>query len=112
MSSLSQYLSIAKLLRNDDVSQLGMGINAATRLYSDTKREKVFDEKKTMKKIKIAKESHAYKCYASTYNVDTLNSSNSQLHLKHTEFAIKDKLKDLLPELKGFKFVERLVLRF
>ena len=55
MSSLSQYLSNVKLLKND-VSPLGMEINAATRLYGDTtKREQNFDKKETMKKIKIAK---------------------------------------------------------
>ena len=47
----------------------------------------------------------AYKGYASTYNVDILNSFNPELQLQNTESAIKNKLKDLLYEVRGFKFV-------
>ena len=41
-----------------------------------------------------------------------MNSFNSKLHLKDTESAIKNKLTDLLAELKGFKFVTTLALEF
>ena len=58
---------------------------------------------------KIAKESHAFKGYASSYNVQILNSLNPGLQLKYTQSTIKNMLKDLLSE-KGFKFVIALVL--
>ena len=54
--------------------------------------------KKYYKKVKITKGSHDYKGYASTCNVDFLNLLNSELQLKNTESAIKNKLKDLLTE--------------
>ena len=41
-----------------------------------------------------------------------MNSFNSKLHLKDTESVIKNKLTDLLAELKGFKFVTTLALEF
>ena len=61
------------------------------------------------KNTKITKRSHAYKGYASTYNVELLNSFNPNLQFKNTEFAIRNKLKDLLTELRGFKFVTTLI---
>ena len=64
------------------------------------------------KNIKIAKREHAFKGYASTYNVEILNSFNPELRLKDTESAIKGKLIKLLTQLKGFKFVATLVLAF
>ena len=50
------------------------------------------------------------KGYANCYNVKLLNSFNSELELKDTESAIKNKLKRLLTELKEFKFVTALTL--
>ena len=41
---------------------------------------------------------HAFKGYASTYNVGILNSFNPKLQLKSTEFAVENKLKKLLTE--------------
>ena len=41
-----------------------------------------------------------------------LNSFNSELQLKTSESAIENKLKGLLPELRGFKFVTALLLEF
>ena len=35
-----------------------------------------------------------------------------ELHLRYTESAIKNKLKEILTELRGFKFVTTLVLVF
>ena len=41
--SLSQFWSIDKILKNDNVSELGMGKNQTTLLYSaTTKRENIF----------------------------------------------------------------------
>ena len=62
------------------------------------------------KNIKTTKREHAFKGYASTYNVEILNSFNPELQLKDTESAIKSKLIELLSQLRGFKFVTTLVL--
>ena len=64
------------------------------------------------KSIKIAKREHAFKGYASTYNVEILNSFNPELQLKDIESAIKSELIKLLSQLRGFKFVTTLVLVF
>ena len=64
------------------------------------------------KNVKTTKRTHAFKCYASSYNVGFLNSFNSRLQPKDTESAIKNKLKKLLTELRGFKFVTTCVLEF
>ena len=78
-------------------------------VYSETKEcENVLNEKN----VKKTKRSHAYGGYASTYNVEILNSFNPDLPLKDTESTMKNKLIDLLPELRGFKFVTTLVLEF
>ena len=55
---------------------------------------------------------HAFKGFASTHNVEFLNSFNPELQLNNTQSAIKSKLIDLLTQLKGFKFVTTLVLMF
>ena len=55
---------------------------------------------------------HAFKGYASTYNVEILKSFNPELQLKDTPSAIKSKLIELLTRLRGFKFVKILVLVF
>ena len=52
------------------------------------------------------------KGFASTYNVEILNSFNPELQLKDTESVSKSKLKELLTQLKGFKFLTTLVLLF
>ena len=41
--------------------------------------------------VKIIEEAHAFKGYASSYNVEILNSFNPELQLKDTESAIKNK---------------------
>ena len=59
--------------------------NPTTLLYSDTtKREMFFDEKKTVKNIKITKWSQAFKGYAGSYGVEVLNSFNPELQLKES----------------------------
>ena len=62
--------------------------------------------------IKVTKREHAFKSFVSTYDVEILNSFNPELQLKDTESAIKNKLKKLLPDLRGFKVVPTLVLVF
>ena len=57
------------------------------------------------KYIKTRKREDAFQGFASTYNVGILNSFNPDL-----QSTIKYKLKKLLSELRGFKFVAILVL--
>ena len=60
--------------------------------------------------MKITKQAHAYKGYASSYNVEILNYFNPELKVKDVESEIKNKLRKLFTELKEFKFVTALVL--
>ena len=53
---------------------------------------------------------HAFKDFESSYNVEVLNSFDPKLQLKDTGYAIRNKLKKLWTELRGFKFVTILVL--
>ena len=53
------------------------------------KSEKILNEKN----IKITKREHAFKGYASTYNVEMI--FNPELQLKDTESAIKSRLIEL-----------------
>ena len=69
------------------------------------KREKFLKEKN----VKLTKREHAF---SSSYNFEILNSYNPELQLKDTESATKNKLKQLMTELRGFKFVTTLVLVF
>ena len=57
--------------------------------------------------MKTTKRTH---CFASSYNVEILNSFNLDLQRKDTECAIKNKLKTLLTELRRSKFMTILVL--
>ena len=61
--------------------------------------------------MKITKRVHAFKGYTSFYHVEILNSFGPELQLKDTESAIKNKLIDLLTQLKGFKLVTTLVFK-
>ena len=91
------------------VSQVGSG-KSGSPLHSETNKLNIFWKKKN---VKITKRPHAFKVYASSYyNVDILNSFNPELQLKNTESATKNKLIELLSELKGFKSVTILVLEF
>ena len=64
------------------------------------------------KNVKITKRWHTFKGFPSSFNVEILNSFNPELQLKDTESAIKSKLINLLVQLKGSKFLTRLVLLF
>ena len=48
----------------------------------------------------------------SNYNITILNYFNPKIQLKGAESTIRYKLKDILTELKEFKFVVILVLEF
>ena len=62
--------------------------------------------------MKVTKRAHSFKGYASTYNVEIMNYFNTEQQLKDGESAIKSKLIELLPEVRGFRFVTTLVLVF
>ena len=47
----------------------------------------------------------------STYNLEMLNSFNLEVQFKDKEFVVRNKLTDLLTELKEFEFVTTLVLQ-
>ena len=68
-----------------------------------------FDETKAIQKTEITKRAHTFKNYLHSYNIEFLNSCNLQLQFKYTELTIKNRLKGLLNELRGFKFVIILV---
>ena len=87
---MKNYWSIDRLLKNVNVLQIETGKNPTTPLYSDTKKVKIFQTKKN---IKIAKREHAFRDFASTYNIEILNSFNPELQLKDIESAIKNILK-------------------
>ena len=52
------------------------------------------------KNINVTKREHTFKGFASTYNVEILNSFKPELQRKDTESAIKIKRKKLLPEFR------------
>ena len=62
--------------------------------------------------MKITKQARAFEGFASSYNIDILNFFNPKIKLRDTESSIKNKLKKLLTELRGFKFVTKLVIVF
>ena len=78
-------------------------VGSNSSLYSEKKISKIFKRKN----VKTKKREHSSKGYASTYNVELLNSFDHDLQLQS---AIKTKLIELLTQLKGFKFVKTLVL--
>ena len=57
--------------------------------------QKIFLNKKN---VKVKKGEHDFKGYASSHNVEVLNSFNLKIELKDTESAIKNKFKKLLTE--------------
>ena len=90
--------------RTKFVSQVGAGKISNNPLYSEaTKSEK--------KNAKITNQSHSTG-HASTYSIKILNSFNPEIQLKDPEYAIRNKLIDLLTELKDFKFMTILALEF
>ena len=65
-----------------------------TALYNETTNsEKFVEETMNIKKEKNSKQSHAFKGYVYTYNVEILNSFSPELQLKNTESGIENKLK-------------------
>ena len=92
--------------RTKFVSQVGAGKISNSPLYSETTKSE-----KKKNSAKITNQSHS-KGHASTYSVKILNSFNPDIQLKDTEYAIRNKLIDLVTELKDFKFMTILALEF
>ena len=65
-------------------------------MHSGTKKWRSFKRKN----VKITKAEHTFKGFASTYNIESLNYFNPELQIKDTEYAIKNKLKKLLSQLR------------
>ena len=112
MHVINETWSTDKILKNANFLQQGTGKNLTTPLYSQTTKPEIFFDEKGYKNGKITKPSHAYKVCLSTHSVEILNSFNPELQLKGTAFVIRNKLKKLFTELRGFKFVTELVLEF
>ena len=74
-------------------------VGADSFLYSETKKENILNEKY----IKITKQSYACRDNASNFHVEILNYFNPELQLKGIEITNRNKLIDLLSELRGFK---------
>ena len=64
------------------------------------------------KKCKNNKTGHSFKGFASTFNIEILNSFNPEPQPKDIESSVKVKLKELLTQLKGFKLLKKLALVF
>ena len=62
------------------------------------------------KNIKLTKRGHAFKGYTRTYNVKIRNSFNLEIQFKDTDSTIRNKLIELLTQLKDFKFMASLIL--
>lgn len=100
-------------MRQTKVSQVGGAGRYTTSSLKNERTKTDFwgDETKTIKNAKKMELSHAYRGYASTCNVEILNSFNLELLVKDVVFAIRNKLKDLFTILKGFKLVTKLLSR-
>ena len=83
---MKNYKGIDRLLKNVNVLQVGTGKNATTPSHSETKKcEKFLNEKN----MKTTKREHAFKGFASSYNVEILNSFNLELQLKILNLQLK-----------------------
>ena len=112
MHVINETWSTDKILKNANFLQQGTGNNLTTPLCSQTTKPEICFDEKGYKNGKIAKPSHAYKVCLSTHSVEVLNSFNPELQLEGTAFVIRNKLKKLFTELRGFKFVTELALEF
>ena len=102
---------LSRVIRQaEKVSQVSSaGKNSDSAFYIETKKSESFLDEKN---VKITKRSHVYKDYANTYSVEILNSFNPEMQVEDNEFGIRNKLIDLFPELRGFKFVTTLFAEF
>ena len=54
--------------------------------------------------LSVIKKSNAFKGYARSYKVEILDQKDLLLQLEASKSSIKDSFKDLLNEMKGFKY--------
>ena len=54
--------------------------------------------------MKIVKTNNAFSGYAKTYKIETVDKRDVIVQLKSSEISLKELFKDLLVELKGFKY--------
>ena len=54
--------------------------------------------------LSIAKISHALKRYARNYKIEIIDSKDPLVQLEASKLSIEDLFKDLLDEIKGFKY--------
>ena len=90
------------IIQAEQVLKLGSNMS----LYCYAKKWKLKNN------VKIAIQGHAFKGFANSNNVEIFYSFNPELQLKDIKTTIENKLKKLLAELRGFKFVTTLVLVF
>ena len=84
--NIKHVWSIGRLLKNANVLMSRQGKNPTDPLYSETAEpENFLNSKETIKNAKMKRQLHGYKAYASTYNVEILNTFNPELQLKDTE---------------------------
>ena len=55
-------------------------------------------------KLSIVKRSQAFERYAGSYNIEIIVSKDPLVQLEPSKSSIKDLFKDLLDEIKGFKY--------
>ena len=89
-SKMSHKLCKTSLFKTIRQAEKVCQVGSTGSLYSDLKKiEKFLNEKN----VKITKWTHAFKGYASSYNVEISNSFNPVIQLKDTESAIKNQIK-------------------
>ena len=86
-----------------------MGKNLTSALYSETKNLNFFLMKQRLQKKQKQQNKQMVLEFMHALNVEILSSFNPELHLKNTEASIKNELKDLLNELRVFKYFITLV---
>ena len=56
------------------------------------------------KELNVIKTDHAFRGYAMSYRVETVEKKDPLIQLEASKTSIKDLVKDLLDETKGFKY--------
>ena len=100
MKTQTLFISVITEL-SKTLHKLSKIIREAKKVGSNNSLYKDIKESRNFLNEKITNREHAFKAYASAYNVEILNSFNPELQLKNTESAIKTKLIDLLTQLKA-----------
>ena len=78
--------TLIKISKTENISQVGSDKSSNNSFYSETKQKWNFLNEKNGK---ITKRAHAFKGYASSYNVEILNFFNPELQLKILNLQLK-----------------------